>query len=376
MQIRTFLVERWMSTYENDIRLNLAESSIKQLTLDELLCLAEEDGDTTVRERMNRVVLTYDETRGTRELREAIAAHHRGATAENVLVTNGAIEANYLLFNTLVRPGDTVIVMFPAYQQLYSVAEAIGATIKRWAIKPENGYQPDLADLDALIDERTRLIVINTPHNPTGAVLAEEQVRAISERAERVGALVLSDESYQGLSLDERQLCPPAYSISDRMISVGTVSKNLGLAGLRIGWIVADEDLVRRCWAYRDYTSISSGRLSDWLATIAVRHRGKLLERACEIARRNFALADAFMRAHTQYFDYIPPRAGLLMFPRLKVDADSVTFCRDLIREQGVLLVPGQAFEREGHFRMGYGDDTALLEEGLEKFDRYLRARF
>jgi len=376
MQIRTFLVERWMSTYENDIRLNLAESSIKQLTLDELLRLAEEDGDTSVRERMNKVVLTYDETRGTRELREAIAAHHRDATAENVLVTNGAIEANYLLFNTLVRPGDTVIVMFPAYQQLYSVAEAIGATIKRWELKADKGYRPDLADLDALIDERTRLIVINTPHNPTGAILTEEQVRAICERAERVGARVLSDESYQGLSLDGQPLCPPAYSISDRMISVGTVSKNLGLAGLRIGWIVADEDLVRRCWSYRDYTSISSGRLSDWLATIAVRHRGKLIERACRIARRNFALADAFMRAHTQHFDYIPPRAGLLMFPRLKMGVDSVTFCRDLIKEQGVLLVPGQAFEKEGHFRMGYGDDTALLEEGLEKFDRYLRARF
>lgn len=376
MQIRTFLVERWMSTYENDIRLNLAESSIKQLTLDELLRLAEEDGDAAVRERMNNVVLTYDETRGTKELREAIASHHRGATAENVLVTNGAIEANYLLFNTLVRPGDTVIVMFPAYQQLYSVAEAIGANIKRWELKAEKGYAPDLADLDALIDERTRLIVINTPHNPTGAILTEEQVRAVCERADRVGARVLSDESYQGLSLDGRPLCPPGYSISNKMISVGTVSKNLGLAGLRIGWVVADEELVQRCWSYRDYTSISSGRLSDWLATIAVRHRDKLLERACRIARRNFALADAFMRAHSQYVDYIPPRAGLLMFPRLKVDADSVTFCRDLIREQGVMLVPGQAFEREGHFRLGYGDDTALLEEGLEKFDRYLRERF
>lgn len=376
MQIRTFLVERWMSTYENDIRLNLAESSIKQLTLDELLRLAEEDGDATVRERMNRVVLTYDETRGTKELREAIAAHYRGATGENVLVTNGAIEANYLLFNTLVRPGDTVVVMFPAYQQLYSVAEAIGANVRHWEVKAEKGYVPDLADLDALIDERTRLIVINTPHNPTGGILTEDQVRGVCERAERVGARVLSDESYQGLSLDGRPLCPPAFSISNKMISVCTVSKNLGLAGLRIGWIVADEDLVRRCWSYRDYTSISSGRLSDWLATLAVRHRDKLIERACRIARRNFAIADAFMRAHTQYFDYIPPHAGLLMFPRLKVDADSVTFCRDLIREQGVMLVPGQAFEREGHFRLGYGDDTALLEEGLEKFDRYLRERF
>ncbi|MGE5560243.1 MAG: aminotransferase class I/II-fold pyridoxal phosphate-dependent enzyme [Chloroflexota bacterium] len=376
MQIRTFLVERWMSTYENDIRLNLAESSIKQLTLDELLRLAEENGERNVRERMNRVVLTYDETRGTRELRQAIAAHYRAATAENVLVTNGAIEANYLLFNTLLRPGDTVISMFPAYQQLYTVAEAIGANVRRWEVRADKGYVPDLADLDALLDERTTLIVINTPHNPTGAILTEEQVRGICERAERIGARVLSDETYQGISLDGRPLCPPAYSISNRMISVCTVSKNLGLAGLRIGWIVADEELCQRCWGYRDYVSISSGRLNDWLATIAISYRDKLLERACRIARTNFPLVDGFMRSHTQYFDYIPPHAGLLIFPRLKVNVDSATFCRELIKDQGVMLVPGQAFEKEGYFRVGFGDDTELLREGLEKFGRYLQERY
>ncbi|MBI4563114.1 MAG: aminotransferase class I/II-fold pyridoxal phosphate-dependent enzyme [Planctomycetes bacterium] len=375
MQIRTFLVERWMSTYENDIRFNLAESSIKQLTLDELLSLAEQNGAPDIRRRMHRLVLTYDETRGTRELREAIATHYPGATAENVLVTNGAIEANYLLFHTLVRPGDTVITPFPAYQQLYSVAEAIGANVKHWEIKEENGYVPDVADLDALLDDRTRLIVVNTPHNPTGGVFTEEQVRAVFARAEEIGARVLSDETYQGISLDEKPLCPPAYSLSDKMISVCTASKNLGLAGLRIGWIVADADLVQRCWHYRDYTSISSGRLSDFLALIAVKHRPQLIERACRIARKNFQVADAFMQSHAELFHYIPPRAGLLMFPRLKRTRDSVAFCRDLIKEQGVLLVPGQAFEKEGYIRMGYGDDIELLQEGLERFDRHLKAR-
>lgn len=375
MRIRPFLVERWLSTYENDIPVNLGESGVNPLTLGELLTLAEERGDTGVRERLSQVTLTYDETRGTRELREAIAAHYRGSTAENVLVTNGAIEANYLVFNALVRPGDTVITMFPAYQQLYSVAEALGATLKRWELREEKGYVPDLADLDAVLDERTRLIVINSPHNPTGAVLSEDDLRGVLARAEAVGARVLSDESYQGIALDEKPLAPPAWELDPRAISVSTLSKNAGLPGLRIGWIVADEDTIQSCWWYRDYTSISPGRLSDFLAVVALRHREALLERACRLARRNFALVQDFMERHSADFAFPAPRAGVLAFPRLRHEPDSAEFCRGLIREQGVLLVPGSAFEKEGCFRMGYGAETAYLEEGLRRLHLYLKSR-
>lgn len=376
MQISTFLVERWMSTYENDIRLNLAESSIKQLKLGELLDMAAAAGIQDARAAMERIVLTYDETRGTRELRELIAALYPGATGENVLITNGAIEANYLLFHTLVQPGDTVITMFPAYQQLYSVAEAIGANVKRWEVRWEKGYVPDLADLDALLDDRTRLIVLNTPHNPTGAVLTPEQVQAVVARAERLGAYVMCDETYQHISLDGSALAPGIRPLSPRAISVGTMSKNLGLAGLRIGWVVAGADVVQRCWAYRDYCSICSGRLSDWLAVLAARIYPQLIQRTVEIGRRNFAIADRFMREHTQYFEYIQPRAGLLMFPRLRLPVDSETFCKRLIHEEGVLLVPGSAFEKEGFFRLGFGDDTGHLTEGLEKLHGWLERHY
>ncbi|HHY95986.1 MAG TPA: aminotransferase class I/II-fold pyridoxal phosphate-dependent enzyme [Firmicutes bacterium] len=375
MRIRPFLVERWLSTYENDVPVNLGESGVKPLALGELLALAEERGDTGVQERLSQVVLTYDETRGTRELREAIASHYRGSTAANVLVTHGAIEANYLVFNALVRPGDTVITMFPAYQQLYSVAEALGARLKRWELQEDRGYVPDLAELDALLDENTRLIVINSPHNPTGAVLSEGDLRAILSRAEAVGARVLSDESYQGIALDEQPLAPPAWELDQRAISVSTLSKSVGLPGLRIGWIVADEATVQSCWSYRDYTSISPGRLSDFLAVVALRHREALLERACRLARRNFSIVKDFMESHPADFQFIPPRAGVLAFPRLHREEDSAEFCRGLIREQGVLLVPGSAFEKEGCFRMGYGDDTANLQEGLRRLHAYVESR-
>jgi len=362
-----------MSAYENDIPLNLAESSIKQLQLKELLDLAEKRGMSDVRDRMEQLVLTYDETPGTLELRTALADFY-GVSPDEILVTNGAIEANYLLFRTLVKPEDTVVAVFPAYQQLYEVPAALGANVRHWELRFEDGFRPNLDELHDLIDETTSLLVLNTPHNPTGAALTRSELEQILEWAAEVEALVLCDETYQDLALyDGQEWAPPARVLSPRGISVGTMSKNLGLAGLRIGWIAATPTIIDECWAYRDYTSISCSRLSDFLATVAWRLRPQLIERAVNIARRNLGVLREFMDENKEYFDFVPPQAGLLTFPRLRKHDESRRFCQALIEEKGVLLVPGWAFEREPFFRLGFGEDPGLFDAGLQRIEEFVQ---
>jgi len=361
-----------MSAYEQGVAYNLAESSAKQLRLGELLDLAEAGGDRDVRQRIEGLVLTYDETPGTAELRGRLAKLY-GVGPDEVLVTGGAIEANYLVFRTLLEPGDVVVSMFPAYQQLYSVPEMLGCEIRLWKLDPASGFRPDLGSLRRLLDERVKLIVLNSPNNPTGAYLNEADLRTILGWAEEIGAYVLSDETYYGVTLKEGEpVTLFARSLSPRAISVSTTSKNLGLAGLRIGWIVATAEIAERCWWYRDYVSISCSRLSDALACLALESRDRLLERCRSLARRNLGVLSQFIAEHAETLDWTPPRAGLLAFPKLKRKTDSREFCRRLLEQQSVLLVPGWAFEMEGHFRMGIGEGADVFDPGLERLGKFL----
>lgn len=369
-----FRVERWMSTYEQDVALNLGESGVQQLRLGELLAMAEQAGHADIRRRLDDLVLTYDETPGSLDLRRRLAALY-GVDAGEVLVTQGAIEANYLLLRTLIEPGDVVVSLFPAYQQLYSLAEMCGAEVRRWSLRAEDGFAPDLDALRGLLDERVRLIVLNTPHNPTGAYLDEPALRTILTWAEELDAFVLCDETYHGVTLDDGvRLPPPARALSPRGISVSTLSKTMGLAGLRVGWIAAQPEMVERCWAYRDYVTISCSRLSDVLACLALDLRPALLERCRKLARRNLGHLTAWMSEYADEFDWIPPRAGLLCFPRLRRHTDSRAFCRGLVESESLLLVPGWAFESEGHVRIGLGEGPDVFAAGLERLGRYLRA--
>jgi len=371
-----FRVERWMSTYEQGVAYNLAESSTKQLRLGELLDLAESAGDQGVRRRLEDLVLTYDETPGSAELRRRLAGLY-GVEPDEILVTSGAIEANYLVFRSLLEPGDVVVSMFPAYQQLYSVPEMMGCRVRRWSLDPAHGFRPDLAALRRLLDERVKLIVLNSPHNPTGAYLDETDLKTILGWAEDLGAYVLCDETYYGVTLEDGQaVAPYARTLSPRAISVSTTSKNLGLAGLRIGWVAATREIAEKCWWYRDYVSISCSRLSDALACLALDCRERLLERSRALARRNLAALSRFMAEHADRFDWFPPRAGLLAFPRIRGGSpvDSREFCRRLLEAEGVFLVPGWAFEMEGHFRIGIGEGPEVFDTGLERFERFLRS--
>ncbi|MEW6228282.1 MAG: aminotransferase class I/II-fold pyridoxal phosphate-dependent enzyme [Bacillota bacterium] len=370
MKIEPFAIERWFGQYEFTARYNIAESCIKAFTLEEL----EELCGVDVLHAGSPVSLGYTDSRGIPELREEVARLYPGRGPENVLITTGAIEANFLVFSALLGPGDTVISEFPAYQQLYEVPRSQGANVKMWPLLAENNYRPDISQLESLADSGAKMIVINHPHNPTGAAIDAGSMAAVCEIAEQQGAVLLSDEVYRGLSLSDLVSSPSAQSFSDDAVTVGSMSKAYGLSGLRIGWIAGPGEVIERCWTLRDYISICPPGPSQLLALTALRNRDKVLSRNRAIARKNLAILDQWVRANSTLVEYVPPREGVVAWVRYVPDVPSLDIATDLVKRDGVLVVPGACFETEGHLRIGFGGDTATLEAGLELLARRLQA--
>ncbi len=365
MKIETFALERWMTRWETEVDFDLAESGIKPLTVDELLQMGGRDQSL---DAMLGISLGYSEARGTEQLRSLIASLYRDTTPDDVLVTTGAIEANFLLFNVLLNPGDHVVVVDPAYQQLQSVPKAIGCDVSLWRLTPENQFRYDLNELERLVTPKTRLIVINTPHNPTGAILTEDEQQQVYRLAERVGATVMGDEAYRWLSLPGGEpFAGPVRDLGSRGISVGTLSKPFGLPGLRIGWIAATSDIIQQCWSQRDYISLSPGKLNDYLATIALREREQIFARTREISARNLSYLEGWIQQREDLVTWVPPRGGLLGLLRYDIDMPSLELADRLAEEASVMLAPGSAFGYEHFLRIGVGGDNQVFKEGLER---------
>jgi aspartate/methionine/tyrosine aminotransferase len=368
VRIETFALERWMTRWETEVEFDIAESGIYPLSMNDLLSfLPPAERDQWLSHLLD-MRLGYSEARGTKALRSAIAATYRNTSPEEILVTTGAIEANYLLFNVLLDPDDHVVAVYPAYQQLYSVARAVGCDVSLWKIREDGGFRFDLDELEHLVTPRTKLIVINTPHNPTGAILSAAELQRIYDLAESVGGWVLSDEAYRWLDLPGGEpLAPPMRDLGPRAISVGTLSKPFGLPGLRIGWIAGPEEIVQACWAERDYISLSPGKLNDALATIAISARDRIIARNHEIVAANLQTADQWFAEHADLVSWTRPRAGLLALMRYALDIPSQDLADRLAAEWSVMLAPGSAFGFEGRLRLGIGQRPDIFAEGLRR---------
>lgn len=368
MKIEPFALERWMTTYELHVRYDIAESGIFPLTVDDLLAMEPPDEREQALQRLLGLRLGYCEARGSAQLRSLLAATYTDCTPENILVTTGAIEANFLLFNVLLNAGDHVIAPYPAYQQLYSVPRALGCDVTLWHVGPDTGFRYAAGDLEALVTPRTRLIVVNTPHNPTGAMLSVEDARRVYDIAQSVGAMVMSDEAYRWLAIPGApSLAPPMVDLGTAAISVGTLSKPFGLPGLRLGWIAAPAEIAARCWAFRDYVSLSPGKLNDALAVLALKHREKIIERNETIIAANLATANAWIAKHAGLLSWTPPRGGLLALLRYDLDIPSFDLANKLAEEYSVMLAPGSAFGFEHHLRIGIGQEPSVFAAGLDQ---------
>ena len=368
MKIETFALERWMTAHELHVDYDIAESGICPLSARELLDLEPPDTRQEALDCLLDLRLGYSEATGSYELRSLLAATYRDCGPENILVTTGAIEANFLLFNVLLEPGDHVVAPYPAYQQLYSVPRALGCDVSLWKIRPETGFSYQVADLERLVRADTKLIVINTPHNPTGAMLSPGDVAQVYDIAEMVGATVLSDEAYRWLKVPGGEPFAPAmFDLGPRGISVGTLSKPFGLPGLRLGWMAAAEGVANKCWWMRDYVSLSPGKLNDALAVLAMRHRDQIIRRNERIIAANLEMAHAWVAAHGDILSWIPPRGGLLALLRYNLDIPSLELADKLAEAYSVMLAPGSAFGFEHHLRIGIGQDPPLFAAGLER---------
>ncbi len=368
MKIETFQLERWMTRWELHVEYDIAESGILPMTARDVIGLVPPDKREPLLAELLDTPLGYSEAPGSLQLRTLLAETYRDTGPENILVTTGAIEANFLLFNVLLAPGDHVVSVYPAYQQLYSLPRAIPCDVSLWALRPENDFRYDLEELRGLVTPRTRLIVLNTPHNPTGVALSMEELRDVYNIAESVGARVLGDEAYRWIAMpDAPPVALPVRDLGERGISVGTFSKPFGLPGLRIGWLTGPEDLVAACWGMRDYVSLSPAKLSDALAVIAFGCREQVIARTQAILRQNLATTRRWVTEHEDLVSWQEPQGGLLSLLRYNLDIPSHELADRLAGEYSVMLAPGSAFGYEGYLRLGLGQEPAIFAEGLAR---------
>jgi aspartate/methionine/tyrosine aminotransferase len=365
-----FAIERYFAVHEFAVPYLLCASDVEPLSMHELLAFADDE----TRDQWEGLVLGYTETLGAPALRRAIAGLYETLEADDVIGVVGASEAIFTLFSALIRPGDHVVALWPAYQSLYDLARAQGAEVELVELRPEDGWKLDLDRIAAAVRPTTRAIVVNLPHNPTGMLPSGAELAALVELAERHGATLVCDEVYRGLEQDPGDRLPAAADLSASAVSVGVLSKTYALAGLRVGWLATrNRGLLDAVSQVRDYTSLCSPAPSEVLGTIAVRAAPALAERSRAIIAANLPLVDALMAEHADRLDWVRPSAGSIGFPRYRGDEGIDAFNERLVAEQGVLLLPGHVYGYgDGRFRLGFGRRN--LPEAVERLDRQLRA--
>lgn len=369
MRLEQFAMERMQSTWENRVEINLSESGVHPMRVDELCDTAD------LRARLLEQELVYIQSNGTGDLRRLVAAMYPGASEDHVEVTNGGSEANYISVWNLVEPGDEVVMMVPNYMQAWGLARGFGAVVKPWALREITDgdaprWRPDFDELRRLVSPRTKLILICNPNNPTGARLTAADLDEICRIAATHGAWVLADEIYRGAELDGVET-PSIWGRYERAIVTSGLSKAYGLPGLRIGWIVGPPDLVAKLWSYHDYTTISPGALSDLLARVALQpeRRATIIGRTRGIITANYPIVREWLGAYGDQFRHAPPEAGAIVYVAYKYPINSTELILRLKDTHSVLIVPGDHFHMDGYFRLGFGSQTDYLREGLKRLN-------
>jgi len=367
VKLRTFEMERWQSTWENQVEYNLAESGVHPLQTSELL-----EGQQA--ELLNRS-WGYIQTNGSVEPRKTIAAQYANATSDNILVTNGSAEAIFLTMWSFLERGAEIVIMLPNYMQIWGLAKTFGANVKTFRLHThEDEWVPDLRALRKAVSKRTRLIAVCNPNNPTGAILREEAMDEICDIAKKTGAWVLSDEVYQGAELIGKTTLS-FWGKYGKVIVTNGLSKAYGLAGLRIGWLATTKDLTNKLWSYHDYTTIAQSALSDYMARRALEPdtRRKILSRTRGILQTNLPIIKEWLDRHKDNFSFVPPLAGAIAYIKYNLKINSTHLAERLVKEKSTLIVPGDQFGMDGYLRIGYGSQSDYLIAGLTRIDELVQ---
>ena len=368
MKIPTFEMERMQSTWENVVEMDMSESGVRPVSLREL---AEMGLDVAA---ILDTPLGYSQSNGTVPLRRGLAALYPGATPDHIEVTNGTSEANYLLALTLLREGDQVAFEVPNYMQLGGIPLSLGAAVRRFTLRLDRGWEPDWDEFDRAVTDKTRLVYVSNPNNPTGSILSPQAMRRIVARCEEAGAYLMADEVYLGAEID----CPRAASfwgMSDRVIVTSGLSKAYGIPGVRIGWIVGPPEVVAECWGQHDYLTIGPNKISDAVALVAVDadNRERLYARTRDILQDNLAIMREWVDSFHGFLSFREPQAGALCLVRYGSRTPSLAISERVRVNQSVLIVPGVHLGLEGYLRIWLGGKPEFLREGLRRVGEELK---
>lgn len=374
MTIKPFKLERYYTIHEFTAKYLLCSSDCEAMSIRDLLSL-----EAGAAEAFQEVWLGYTETKGHPSLLRDIATIYDNITARDLLVCTGAQEPIFLFSQATLKAHDEVIVQSPCYQSLQSVPESLGCKILNWTVRYENDKPTfDIDELIKLISNKTKVIFLNTPHNPTGYHFSKEEQLAIVDIARKNNIIIFGDEVYRELEHKPESKIPGFGDIYENGVSLGVMSKAYGLAGLRIGWLASkNQQILENVAIMKEYASICNSAPSEFLAGVGLRNRQSLLTRNLQIVKKNLPLLDQFFNKYADLFSWYKPIAGPISFVKLKSKQDDMAFAESVLKEKEVLLLPGGIYDYPGFFRLGFGRKN--MPEALEKFEEFVvenRARF
>ena len=359
-----------MSKYEQKVEYNLSESGVHPLHLRELYREHPDDFADLLDSSLN-----YPHVNGLPELRSRIANFYQGANDENVLVTVGGIEANFIATRALLDPGQEMVLMLPNYMQIWGLAKDYNLKLKEFRLIEENSWAVDLAELEEQVTTCTKVIAVCNPNNPTGKILSKKEMEAVVVIADRVGAWILADEVYRGAERLETKMSPSFYGLYDRVLAVGSMSKAYGLPGLRIGWVLGPSKMLERAWEQHEYITLAATMLSNKIATFALSDDvwPVILDRTRRYIGRGWSVLENWLADQGDAFQVTPPRAAAVAFLRYRLGINSTKLADRLRNEQSVLIVPGDYFGMDQFLRVSFGLPRDKLAVGLDRLGALMK---
>jgi len=367
MRIQPFKLERYYTLHEFTAEYSICNSDCEAMTIKELLALEEGASD-----KFHNQWLGYTETPGHPELRRDIANIYTEITPNDLLVCTGAQEPIYLFAQANLDAQDEVIVQTPCYQSLQSVPESLGCKVIPWEVRYE-GNQPtfDIDELKKMVTPRTKAILLNTPHNPTGFHFSKAEQDAIIDIARTANIIIFADEVYRELEHHPDYRLPAFADVYENAVSLGVMSKSYGLPGLRIGWIATrNKTILENVAIMKEYTTICNSAPSEFLASVALRNRATILARNLQIVKNNLPLYDDFFDKYADLFSWHKPNAGPIAFVKMRFDTDDMSFAKRALKEKKILILPGEIYDYKGGFRIGFG--RKAIPEALAKFEEFV----
>jgi aspartate/methionine/tyrosine aminotransferase len=366
MQLKPFLLDAWLDQYEHDIEFNLGASTGPTWTVNDVLALADDE----TRHRFLSHKLVYGRPAGADSLREAIA-EMQGVPVEAVQIVTGASEALVAMMWLAAEPGANVIIPLPGFTTFSALPESLGLETRFYRVRRENGFRIDPDEIKHLADSKTKLILVNSPHSPTGSTISDSEMEALHDFTAQRGIQLVSDEVYHPIYHGR-----PTKSAArlQHATVIADLSKAFSISGVRTGWII-EHDARRRqqYWNARAYFSISNTTTGEILSEIAIRQRDVVLGKAQEAATRNLKLLDRFMAAHRDVLGWIPPQGGMTAFPWLVTGENARPFCQ-AATEHGILLAPGDCFDSPSHFRLGFAAAGDNFDRALDRFGEFVKS--